>query len=176
MSSLPIADYAFLSDCRSAALVSRSGSLDWLCWPRFDAPSSFARLLDDRAGYWSIKPAGESKATRRYLDHTLVLETTFETESGRAVLVDALAMGADERGHQLGAASPRIVLRRVTCVEGTVEIELEYAPRPEYGLVEPLLVPSKDGVSPDAADRTCSFFPRWWISWSQAPRRAGGSR
>ena len=147
MSSLPIADYALLSDCRSAALVSRAGSLDWLCWPRFDSPSSFARLLDERAGHWSIKPLGESTATRRYLDQTLVLETTFETKGGRAVLVDALAMGPNERGHQLGAESPRIVLRQVTCVEGEVEMELEYAPRPEYGLVEPLLVLAKHGVA-----------------------------
>lgn len=147
MSSLPIADYALLSDCRSAALVSRAGSLDWLCWPRFDSPSSFARLLDERAGHWSIKPLGESTATRRYLDQTLVLETTFETKGGRAVLVDALAMGPNERGHQLGAESPRIVLRQVICVEGEVEMELEYAPRPEYGLVEPLLVLAKTGVA-----------------------------
>ena len=147
MSSLPIADYALLSDCRSAALVSRAGSLDWLCWPRFDSPSSFARLLDERAGHWSIHPVAKSTATRRYLDQTLVLETTFATQSGRAVLVDALAMGPNERGHQLGAESPRIALRRVTCVEGEVELELEYAPRPEYGLVEPLLGRTPKGVT-----------------------------
>jgi GH15 family glucan-1,4-alpha-glucosidase len=146
MSSLPIAEYALVSDCACAALISRSGSLDWLCFPRFDGPSCFGRLLDDRAGHWSIKPVGESTATRRYSERTLVLETTFETPRGRAVLVDALAMGANERGHQLGADSPRVLLRRVTCAEGNVELEVEYAPRPEYGLVEPLIVPAKGGL------------------------------
>ena len=147
MSSVPIADYALLSDCRSAALVSRAGSLDWLCLPRFDAPSLFARLLDDRAGHWSIKPVGEATASRQYLQQALVLETTFETPEGRAILVDALAMGPNERGHELGAESPRVVIRQITCVEGKVEMDLEYAPRPEYGLVTPLLVPTKDGVA-----------------------------
>src|SRR5919197_428063 len=74
MSRLPIADYALLSDCHSAALVSRAGSVDWLCFPRFDAPSIFARLLDDGGGHWSVTvPA--ATATRRYADQTMVLET-----------------------------------------------------------------------------------------------------
>ena len=73
MSGLPIADYALLSDCHSAALVSRSGSIDWLCFPRFDGPSVFGRILDDAAGHWSIRPTDGTpfEATRRYLDDTL---------------------------------------------------------------------------------------------------------
>ena len=67
MSSLPIADYGLVSDCHSAALVSRMGSIDWLCFPRFDAPSLFGRLLDDNAGHWSIHPAVECTTTRRYI-------------------------------------------------------------------------------------------------------------
>jgi GH15 family glucan-1,4-alpha-glucosidase len=64
MSSLPIGDYALLSDCRSAALVSRAGSVDWLCFPRFDAPAVFARILDQAGGHFSIWPAGAFQASR----------------------------------------------------------------------------------------------------------------
>ena len=106
MDSLPIGEYALLSDCRSAALVSRDGSVDWLCFPRFDGPSVFCRLLDPPAGHFAIRPAGEFQVSRRYVDQTLVLETTFTTADGTAVLTDALAVGRNERGHQLGAQSP----------------------------------------------------------------------
>lgn len=141
MSGLPIAEYALLSDCRSAALVSRDGSIDWLCAPRFDSPSIFARLLDDRAGHWRLGARGEQRATRRYVDATLVLETTIETTTGTAVVVDAMAMGADERGHQLGRSAPGIVVRQAMATAGTVDLELDYRPRPEYGRVRPLMSP-----------------------------------
>ena len=146
MSNLPIADYALLSDCRSAALVSRAGSVDWLCFPRFDGPSVFARLLDDQAGHWSISAVGPSEVSRRYLEGTMALETTFRTPIGRAVLVDAMAIGRHERGHELGANSPGMLLRSISCVNGTVEMELEYAPRFEYGLISPRLRPVRGGV------------------------------
>src|SRR4051794_8304092 len=87
--SLPIADYGLLSDCSSAALVSRGGSIDWLCLPRFDSPSVFARILDPAAGHWSIAPAAEHRSERRYLDGTLVIETTFTTDTGSVRLTDA---------------------------------------------------------------------------------------
>ena len=82
MSTTPIADYALLSDRHSAALVSRDGSIDWLCFPRFDSPSIFGRLLGDEAGHWSIRATGATQVTRRYLDRTMVLETTFRTPTG----------------------------------------------------------------------------------------------
>jgi GH15 family glucan-1,4-alpha-glucosidase len=106
MSRQPIAEYALLSDCHSAALVHRSGSVDWLCFPRFDAPSVFARLLDERAGHWSISVTGANAIRRRYLDGTLVLETELETPDGRLTLTEAMAVGPNERGHELGASSP----------------------------------------------------------------------
>src|ERR1700685_3239886 len=102
MSMTPIADYALLSDRHSAALVSRDGSIDWLCFPRFDSPSIFARLLGDAAGHWSVRARSASRVTRRYLDRTMVLETTFSTPSGTVTITDALAMGEGNRGHQLG--------------------------------------------------------------------------
>ncbi len=146
MSTLPIEDYALLSDCHTAALVSRDGSVDWLCFPRFDAPSLLARLLDDDAGHWSIRPTDDDYETeRRYLDSSLVLETTFRTASGTVTVTDALAVGPNDRGHDLGSDAPHALLRRVECTEGAVEIATEFAPRPEYGLIHPLFRPLDDG-------------------------------
>ena len=138
MSSTPIADYALLSDRHSAALVSRDGSIDWLCFPRFDSPSIFGRLLGDEAGHWAIRADGATQVTRRYLDRTMVLETTFRTPTGTVAITDALAIGDGNRGHELGNGSPHLLLRRASCTEGKVELSLEYVPRPEYGLVHPL--------------------------------------
>ncbi len=146
MSSTPIADHALLSDCHSAALVNREGSVEWLCFPRFDSPSVFARLLDDRAGHWSIRPVGDFQASRRYLDKTMVLETTFTTSTGSVTMVDALAMGANERGHDIGGGAPGLLLRRVEGVTGHVELEMEYVPVTEYGLIRPLLMPMEGGI------------------------------
>src|SRR5438128_9735856 len=111
MSNVPIADYALLSDCRSAALVSRAGSVDWLCFPRFDGPSVFARLLDEQAGHLSISTVGATEVSRRYIEGTMALETTFRTSTGSAELVDAMAIGRNERGHELGLDSPGIAPR-----------------------------------------------------------------
>src|SRR5215472_11322322 len=146
MSNVPIAEYALLSDCRSAALVNRAGSIDWLCFPRFDGPSVFARLLDEQAGHWSIHVVDVTEVSRRYLEGTMALETTFRTPTGSAVLVDAMAMGRNERGHELGVNSPGVVLRSLSCQSGTVELELEYAPRFEYGLIYPLLRPTHGSI------------------------------
>ncbi|HEX6476973.1 MAG TPA: glycoside hydrolase family 15 protein [Acidimicrobiales bacterium] len=146
MSSTPIADHALLSDCHSAALVSRQGSVEWLCFPRFDSPSVFARLLDDEAGHWSVRPVGDFESTRRYLERTMVLETTFTTPSGSLTLVDALAMGANERGHDLGGGAPGLLLRQLEGVTGHVELEMEYVPVTEYGLIRPMLMPVDGGI------------------------------
>jgi GH15 family glucan-1,4-alpha-glucosidase len=147
VSTTPIADYALLSDRHSAALVSRGGSIDWLCVPRFDSPAIFGRLLGDQAGHWSIVATGASEVTRRYLDRTMVLETTFRTPTGTVAVTDALAMGEGNRGHQLGKGAPHLLLRRAICTEGEVELSLEYVPRPEYGLVRPLFEAIDGGVN-----------------------------
>ena len=146
MGTTPIADYALLSDRHSAALVSRQGSIDWLCFPRFDSPSIFARLLGDEAGHWLIQATSASQVTRRYLHRTMVLETTFRTPSGAVALTDVLAMGDGNRGHQLGKDAPHLLLRRATCVDGEVDLQVEYVPRPEYGLARPRLESVDGGV------------------------------
>src|SRR5215212_6205358 len=143
--SVPVADYGMLADCASAALVSRAGSIDWLCLPRYDSPAIFARLLDPEAGHWSITPAGEYTADRRYLPGTLVIETTFTTPTGRVRLTDALAFAEGQRGHDIGLGAPHELLRRVEGVEGAVEMVMELAPRPEYGLVKPLFRQTEGG-------------------------------
>jgi GH15 family glucan-1,4-alpha-glucosidase len=130
-----------ISDCRSAALVSRDGSVDWLCFPRFDAPSVFGRILDDTAGHFSIRPTAAYEVTRRYRPETLVLETTFTTKTGTATLVDTLAVGRNERGHMLGADAPGVMVRVIEGGDGDIEFAVEYAPRPEYGLIFPILEP-----------------------------------
>jgi alpha,alpha-trehalase len=147
MSVTPIADYALLSDRHSAALVSRDGSVDWLCFPRFDSPSVFARLLDDDAGHWSIRPVEAFDVTRRYLDRTMVLETIMRTGTGTVAVADALLVGADNDGHRLGAGAPHALARRVTCTEGRVFVEVDYRPRPEYGLITPLLSHVDGGIT-----------------------------
>lgn len=70
----PIASYGLLADCNSAALVSSNGSIDWLCFPRYDSPSVFGKLLDPEAGHWSIHPVASSTTERRYEDETLTIE------------------------------------------------------------------------------------------------------
>jgi GH15 family glucan-1,4-alpha-glucosidase len=147
MSNTAIADHALLSDRHSSALVDRSGSVEWLSFPRFDSPSVFGRLLGPDAGHWSITPSGDWTSTRRYVDRTLVLETTFTTATGLLVLTDLLALGSDNGGHRLGRNVPHLLVRRVACRSGSVEVNISYAPRPEYGLVVPLLAHADGGVT-----------------------------
>jgi GH15 family glucan-1,4-alpha-glucosidase len=136
----PIEDYAIIGDCGSAALVSKDGCIDWLCWPRFDSPSVFGALLDrEQGGCFRIGPAAEdSRVARRYLDDTNVLETTFYTESGVFRLTDAMPV-AEAQAYRDDLWPMHEVLRRVECVEGAVEVEITCAPRLDYGRREPNL-------------------------------------
>ncbi|MFJ8361795.1 glycoside hydrolase family 15 protein [Streptomyces sp. NPDC093984] len=145
MSDRAIADYALLADCQTAALVSSHGSIDWLCLPHFDSRAVLGRILDHEAGHWSIRPAGDFTATRSYLERTLVLRTEFRTSTGTVTLTDALATGPNRDGHELGAHAPHLLLRLLHCTHGSVDIDVEFAPRPEYGLIKPLLI-SDDGL------------------------------
>ncbi len=141
-----LADYALLGDGHGAALVTRDGSVDWWCAPRFDSRASFARLLDPAAGHWSIRPRGAFTARRRYVPGTMVLETELITAGGRARLTEALALGTSERGHDVGASSPHALVRLVTGLEGTVDLAVELAPRLEFGLVTPGWQRTGDGA------------------------------
>jgi GH15 family glucan-1,4-alpha-glucosidase len=140
----PIASYGFLSDCHTAALLSYDGSVEWLCCPRFDSPSAFAALLDRGAGHMSLRPKGVIvPISRRYSPGTLVIETTWVTDTGWAVVKDALTIAdwvppRGERGSKRGRPdteheSDRSLLRTITCIDGTVEMEMECLPRFNYG-------------------------------------------
>ena len=141
-----IADYAFLSDCSSAALVDRQGSIDWWCVPRFDSPSVLGKLLDEQAGHWALNPVEEFTSDREYLDGSLVLRTTFQTAAGTVAVTDALALTPGARGHGIGLTSPRTLLRRIQGIAGTVTMRSELAAQMEYGRTEPHLLPVPGGV------------------------------
>jgi GH15 family glucan-1,4-alpha-glucosidase len=130
----PIADYAFLGDCHTGALVSSDGSVDWLCLPRLDDGSYFGRLLDrERGGWCAITPADPAvRTSRRYLDGTLVLETEMAVAGGRVRVTDCLTMRPG------GARWPyRQLLRVVEGLEGAVDLRVEVVPRFDYGRVRP---------------------------------------
>jgi alpha,alpha-trehalase len=138
----PIAEYAFLSDCHTGALVAPDGAIDWLCVPRFDAPSVFGSLLDREAGFFRFAPFGIRHPTARvYIPGTNVLETTWKTPNGWVVVRDALTLGpwdqedvitphtrppADDDGDHM-------LVRTVECIEGEVEVELICEPAFDYG-------------------------------------------
>ena len=129
---LPIGDYALIGDCHSSALVSKHGSIDWCCTPRLDSPSVFGRILDqDRGGYCSITTE-DADVSRRYIDESLVLETTFHTRGGEARLLDFFAM------HEGGRDEPyRQLIRIVEGVRGRVDLSFVAEPRFDYGEVRP---------------------------------------
>ena len=139
-----ISDYAFLSDCHSAALV-RGGTIEWLCFPRFDSPSAFASILDpDRGGCFAIEPLGDFRRTRAYEPGTNVLVTKFQGADGSLEILDCLLVqaGEDAAGSDLKPA--HALLRRVRCSAGKVTIALRCDPRPDYGRVTPSIV-ERDG-------------------------------
>ena len=136
-----IGSYGFLSDCHTAALVSYDGSVEWLCLPRFDSPSAFAALLDRGAGHFKLKPRGVVVPIgRRYEPGTLVIETTWVTDTGWVVVHDALTIAewatSDGKGSRPDTdhESDRSLLRTMTCIDGEVEMEMECLPRFGYGL------------------------------------------
>ena len=128
-----IQDYAVIGDGRSAALISRGGSLDWLAWPRFDSGSIFAAILDpDAGGAWSISCITCDEVTRRYIPDTNVLETRFATRSGTAVLTDFMPVASEEQKHEMLWPEHELI-RLVECHRGQVLLTIRFDPRPEYG-------------------------------------------
>jgi alpha,alpha-trehalase len=139
----PIADYAFLSDCETTALVAPNGNVEWMCLPRMDSPSVLGSILDRDAGSFRLGPADVNvPAARRYVPGTMVLETSWETRMGWLIVRDALSIGPwhhEEERSQSHRRSPtdydadHVLLRLIECVEGSVEINLECEPAFDYG-------------------------------------------
>jgi GH15 family glucan-1,4-alpha-glucosidase len=140
----PIAEYGFLSDCHTGALIAQDGSIAWLCVPRFDSPSVFGTLLDREAGYFRIGPFGINvPSSRRYEPGTNTLETTWHAPGGWVVVRDALTMGP--RRHEdtitphtrppADDDAEHLLVRSVVCIDGNVEIDLECEPVFDYGRV-----------------------------------------
>ena len=116
--------YAAIGDMETLALVSDEGGIDWLCWPRFDSPSLFGRLLDDDGGHWTIQPDDEMTARRQvYLSQTNVLMTRIHTDTGVLEVEDCMAVDGDRRG----------LMREVTCRRGSVDVRMVMEVRPDYG-------------------------------------------
>lgn len=135
--SVPIEQYAMIGDCETAALVSHRGSIDWLCWPHFASPACFAALVGtEENGCWSIAPENPVPGRRRYLDHTLVLETLFETPDGLVSLVDF--MPVRHRNSHL--------VRIVRGIGGSVPMKMKLALRFEYGRTVPWVTRIENGA------------------------------
>jgi len=128
-----ISDYAVIGDCRIAALVSRDGAVEWLCLPYFSGDSVFAAILDrQRGGHFSVRPGKPYNVSRRYISDSNVLETTFTTDDGTVRVTDCIPILMDAQfSRQL--QPQRELLRSVEGVDGTVEMVIEFAPRPAYG-------------------------------------------
>jgi GH15 family glucan-1,4-alpha-glucosidase len=139
----PIADYAFLSDCESCALIAPSGNVEWMCIPRMDSPSVFGAILDRDAGRFRLGPADVTvPAARRYLPGTMVLETSWGTREGWIIVRDVLLIGPwhheDERSHTHRRSptdydADHVLLRTVRCVNGEVQLTLDCEPVFDYG-------------------------------------------
>ena len=138
----PIAEYAFLSDCHTGALVAPDGAIDWLCVPRFDAPSVFGSLLDREAGFFRFAPFGINHPTARaYVPGTNVLETTWKTPNGWVVVREALTLGPWDHEDEITPHTrppadddaDHMLVRTVECIEGSVEVELICEPAFDYG-------------------------------------------
>ena len=138
----PIAEYAFLSNCHTGALVAPDGAIDWLCVPSFDAPSVFGSVLDRQAGFFRFAPYGiNHPSMRNYEPGTNVLRTTWKTPSGWVVVRDALTMGPRNHEDEITPHTrppadddaEHVLVRTVECVEGQVEVELVCEPAFDYG-------------------------------------------
>ena len=160
MSYRLIEDYAIIGDGLTTALVSREGSIDWACFPRFDAPSTFGRILDSsRGGHFQAVPAGDFTITRRYLNKTNVLATRFVTGGGEAELIDFMPIGGDADGRRANR-----IIRRMRGLSGSVRFTVTLDPRFDYARRDPEWETRPDGVRAIAGDESIAVYAT--LSWT----------
>ncbi len=166
----PIADYGFLSDCHTGALLASDGSIEWMCLPHFDSPSVFGALLDRGAGSWRVGPYGlYVPAGRRYIPGTNLIETTWMTPQGWLCVVDALTIG-EWHENKRGSSHTRpptdfdadhLLVRMVQCIQGQVAVELVCEPMLDYGATPASWTPvdtgEQGGYALDASDGVTAF-------------------
>jgi len=134
-----IQDYAIIGNGRSAALISNRGSIDWLCWPRFDSAAIFAGILDPKiGGHWSIRPAQDSRTARRYIENTNVLETEFANSSGKILLTDFMPVTSEEKKQTMLWPEHELI-RQVKCEQGQAQLFVDFNPRLNYGRSAPTI-------------------------------------
>lgn len=133
----PIGEHGAIGDLETLALVGGNASIDWMCWPRFDSPSVFGRILDPDGGYWSISPAETTRPARQmYLPSTNILVTRFHEQEGVVEVEDFMAIGEQ-----------RCLIRRVSCIRGRVRMRSELVPRPDYGREGPRFTTHDDSIT-----------------------------
>jgi GH15 family glucan-1,4-alpha-glucosidase len=138
-----IGDYALIGDCHSAALVGQDGSIDWLCFPRFDSRAVFCKILDEgRGGAFAVEPVGVRSTSRAYMGDTNVLVTRFECEGGVLEVTDCMPVAPLDPATPTKVTTCRSILRRVRCTEGTVDVAIDLWPRFEYGAYVPRFTPT----------------------------------
>lgn len=136
-----IEDYGLIGNLATCVLIGRDGSIDWCCFPHMESPSVFAAILDvEKGGHFSIKPRESSLGQQTYVDRTNVLQTTFETPSGVITITDFMPLtGHPDPQHQA-------ILRKVACLQGSVDLEIEFKPRFDYARAVPSVEPALEGV------------------------------
>lgn len=165
---LPIADYALIGDMRTAALVSRRGSIDWACFPRFDSPSVFARILDHRVGgHFSVQPVGAYESTQRYEEGTNVLVTEFEQDAGHLELLDFMPL--DSRRTAKGAPE---IHRRLAATRADIEVEITFRPAFDYARRAARIRRRENGLlASDGEQQSLALSTEAPVEWTIDPDR-----
>lgn len=152
----PIEDYGLIGDTHSAALIASNGSIDWCCWPRFDSPAVFCRLLDAQHGGWCrVGPVGQYDTSRSYLGDSNVLATTFRTGTGRCRVTDLMPIRQDAADHRaVDANADHRILRLIEGVSGEVELEIGFRPTFDYARAATTVSPCDGGAVARAGDES----------------------